>query len=384
MDYTLTILTINSSSIVILLLLAFILLLATRFRGENGYAAAIIVLPNVPVYFYNMSRMLGWYEVSLFMFPISFSVNTLLMPLLWLFTLKNFSPDFRMRWRDLLHFLPAVVFLIISIVISEAEVLQNIQSEASGEDGWVGNLNTIIVFLQMVGYYIAIFVYIFRRKRTIAQTSSDAEWVQKEWILHFQILFALLFVVVMVSYAIWPRTDAWLIQILNVIAMAYLVYNSIAHPVVLPSKVDGAINEYVERVDDRLVDENKTTIAVPEISQEQMSDICEQAVKYLTDSKAYLDNNLTLAKLAQDIGVGQRLLSRSINTLRNQNFFEFINEMRVEEAKRLLLDTETSGYSIDSVYTECGFRSRSTFFLVFKKITNTTPSQWLKNKLAEN
>lgn len=384
MDYTLTILTINSSSIVILLLLAFILLLATRFRGENGYAAAIIVLPNVPVYFYNMSRMLGWYEVSLFMFPISFSVNTLLMPLLWLFTLKNFSPDFRMRWCDLLHFLPAVVFLIISIVISEAEVLQNIQSEASGEDGWVGNLNTIIVFLQMVGYYIAIFVYIFRRKRTIAQTSSDAEWVQKEWILHFQILFALLFVVVMVSYAIWPRTDAWLIQILNVIAMAYLVYNSIAHPVVLPSKVDDAINEYVERVDDTLVDENKTTIAVPEISQEQMSDICEQAVKYLTDSKAYLDNNLTLAKLAQDIGVGQRLLSRSINTLRNQNFFEFINEMRVEEAKRLLLDTETSGYSIDSVYTECGFRSRSTFFLVFKKITNTTPSQWLKNKLAEN
>ena len=43
MDYTLTILTINSSSIVILLLLAFILLLATRFRGENGYAAAIFV-----------------------------------------------------------------------------------------------------------------------------------------------------------------------------------------------------------------------------------------------------------------------------------------------------------------------------------------------------
>ena len=73
MGYTEFILTINSSCITILIILAIILLVATRFRGENGYAAAIIVLPNVPVYIYNMSRMLGWHEITLFMFPISYS-----------------------------------------------------------------------------------------------------------------------------------------------------------------------------------------------------------------------------------------------------------------------------------------------------------------------
>ena len=64
MGYTEFILTINSSCITILIILAIILLVATRFRGENGYAAAIIVLPNVPVYIYNMSRMLGWHEIT--------------------------------------------------------------------------------------------------------------------------------------------------------------------------------------------------------------------------------------------------------------------------------------------------------------------------------
>ena len=59
MGYDDFILTVNSSSIIILLGMAAVLLAATRFRGENGYAAAIIVLPNVPVYLYNMSRMLG-------------------------------------------------------------------------------------------------------------------------------------------------------------------------------------------------------------------------------------------------------------------------------------------------------------------------------------
>ncbi len=90
MGYTEFILTINSSCITILIILAIILLVATRFRGENGYAAAIIVLPNAPVYIYNMSRMLGWHEITLFMFPISYSVNTMLMPLLWLFHSQKF------------------------------------------------------------------------------------------------------------------------------------------------------------------------------------------------------------------------------------------------------------------------------------------------------
>ena len=104
MSYHEFILAINFSCIIILLLLAALLLAATRFRGENGYAAAIIVLPNVSVYIYTMSRMLGWYETSLFFFPIAYSVNTMLMPLLWLFTKRNFDPAFRFKPAQLLHF----------------------------------------------------------------------------------------------------------------------------------------------------------------------------------------------------------------------------------------------------------------------------------------
>lgn len=96
------ILTVNTSSIIILLVLAAILLVATRFRGEHAYAAAIIVLPNVPVYLYNASVML-WHDLALFLFPISSSVNLLLMPLLWLFAKKSFDSSFRLKPIHLLH-----------------------------------------------------------------------------------------------------------------------------------------------------------------------------------------------------------------------------------------------------------------------------------------
>ena len=373
MGYDDFILTVNSSSIIILLGMAAVLLAATRFRGESGYAAAIIVLPNVPVYIYNMSRMLGWHNLTLFMFPISYSVNTLLMPLLWLFAKKNFDLNFRLKPIHLLHLLPGLLCLGLCLAIPTQERIASIQHEMTGDDTWIGDINTIIVFIQMVAYFAVIFRFLHRKKKTIRDTVSDAEWVQKEWIPVFEYLFAVLFVIVMACYAIWPRTDAWLIQILNVIAMFYLVYNTIAHPVMPIVQV---VEDEPETADTSEVE----TSAAPAMDEQQMKEVCEKASQYMAESKAYLRPDISLALFAREINIPQRTLSRAINGSLGCNFFEFVNRMRIEEAKRLLRDLRTSDFNIDSIYSDCGFRSRSTFFMVFKKMTGMSPAAWLEGR----
>ena len=373
MEYDDFILTVNSSSIIILLGMAAVLLAATRFRGESGYAAAIIVVPNVPVYLYNMSRMLGWHDFSLFMFPISSSVNTLLMPLLWLFAKKNFEPSFKLKPIHLLHLLPGLICLALCLSLSPEQRLASIQHEMTGDDTWIGDINTIIVFIQMVAYFAVIFRFLHRKKKAIRDTVSDAEWVQKEWIPVFEYLFAALFVIVMVCYAIWPRTDAWLIQILNVIAMFYLVYNTIAHPVMPIVQV---VEDEPETADTSEVE----TSAAPAMDEQQMKEVCEKASQYMAESKAYLRPDISLALFAREINIPQRTLSRAINGSLGCNFFEFVNRMRIEEAKRLLRDLRTSDFNIDSIYSDCGFRSRSTFFMVFKKMTGMSPAAWLEGR----
>ena len=373
MGYDDFILTVNSSSIIILLGMAAVLLAATRFRGESGYAAAIIVLPNVPVYIYNMSRMLGWHNLSLFMFPISYSVNTLLMPLLWLFAKKNFDLNFRLKPIHLLHLLPGLLCLGLSLAIPAQERIASIQHEMTGDDTWIGDINTIIIFVQMVAYFAVIFRFLHRKKKAIRDTVSDAEWVQKEWIPVFEYLFAALFVIVMVCYAIWPRTDAWLIQILNVVAMFYLVYNTIAHPVMPIVQV---VEDEPETADTSEVE----TSAAPAMDEQQMKEVCEKASQYMAESKAYLRPDISLALFAREINIPQRTLSRAINGSLGCNFFEFVNRMRIEEAKRLLRDLRTSDFNIDSIYSDCGFRSRSTFFMVFKKMTGMSPAAWLEGR----
>ena len=175
-------------------------------------------------------------------------------------------------------------------------------------------------------------------------------------------LFAGLFVIVMTCYVLWPRTDAWLIQIMNIAAMVFLVYNSVAHSM-MPVRPQPPCGE---------------PAPVSTLSREQMREICDLTSEYLAGTKAYLRPDLSLAMLARETNIPGRNLSRSINTYLRRNFFEFINKMRVEEAKRLLLNMDASGYTVESIYSECGFRSRSTFFLAFKKVEGKTPAAWLK------
>lgn len=373
MGYENFILIVNSSSIIILIVLATILLSATRFRGENGFAAAIIVIPTVPVYLYNVSRMLGWHDFTLFMFPICFSVNTLLMPLLWFFAKKNFDTNFRLKPIHLLHLLPALFCLGLCLAITPEERMANIHHEMTGQDTWIGDINTIIVFVQMVGYFIAIFRFLHRAKKAIGNNASDAEWVQKEWIPVFEYLFAALFVIVMVCYVIWPRTDAWLIQILNVVAMFYLVYNTIAHPVMPIKHVPELAPEPADVVE-------AETTATSTMDDNQLREVCDRATRYMQESKAYLRSDISLALFAKEANIPQRTLSRAINSCMGYNFFEFVNRMRVEEAKQQLLNLAVKDYNIDSIYTDCGFRSRSTFYMVFKKMTGKSPVAWLEER----
>ena len=376
MGYYEFILIVNAASILILLIMAVLLLVATRFKSENGYAAAIIVLPNVPVYIYNMSRCVGWHDITLFFFPLSFSVNTILMPLLWLFTLRNFNSDFRFRSLDLLHFAPAILCFIIVVSLPVQERMNCILHETTGSDNWIGDVNATIIFVQMVAYFTAIFYYLHRVKHNIQSNCSDAEYLHKEWIPKLMKLFAFLFVIVMVAYVIAPRTDAWLIQILNVIAISFLVYNAIAHPIV--TNIQRLPQIFRQKANDSYSDSNRSCSTTISLATNEMQENCEKIINYLKCSQAYRRNDLSLAILSKETGIPQKVLSRSINSYLKQNFFELINEMRIEEAKRCLLSPEISAYKIDSIYEKCGFRSRSTFFLAFKKVEGMTPAQWLQ------
>lgn len=100
----------------------------------------------------------------------------------------------------------------------------------------------------------------------------------------------------------------------------------------------------------------------------------------MINQKYYLDNDITLERIANKLDINKSHLSRLISAELHTGFIDYINQLRVEEAKVYLADPEFSNYTLVAIGLESGFNSKSAFNNAFKKHTGITPSEYKKNK----
>ena len=99
--------------------------------------------------------------------------------------------------------------------------------------------------------------------------------------------------------------------------------------------------------------------------------------EFMTKEKPYLQQNLSLRKLAEMIDVHPNNLSQLLNEKSGKNFSEYINHYRVGIFKELSIDPKNAHLSLLGLAYESGFNSKTTFNTFFKKETGTTPKRWL-------
>jgi len=102
-------------------------------------------------------------------------------------------------------------------------------------------------------------------------------------------------------------------------------------------------------------------------------------MKAMQDQELYLDCDLTLRQLARHVGISYHQASQVINGQMNQRFFCFVNNYRVQLAKDLMSDPKTSKMAIVDLAVEVGFKSKSSFYDAFKRMTEMTPTQFKKS-----
>jgi len=98
----------------------------------------------------------------------------------------------------------------------------------------------------------------------------------------------------------------------------------------------------------------------------------------IIEQKIYLKEGITLEEMAKILNIGRTNLSNFINNEEAQNYNSWINNLRIHDAKLLLINNKN--YSIAEVAFQSGYSEQSNFSRQFKKITGETPSNWRKNK----
>jgi len=111
--------------------------------------------------------------------------------------------------------------------------------------------------------------------------------------------------------------------------------------------------------------------------------LSEQIHKLMLTEKPYLNSQLTLERFAALLDTSPRQVSFAINRCFEQNFHEYINRFRVEEAKRLLRDPEHQEQTVQEIAQQAGFNSKATFHRFFKSLVGVTPSAFRQPSTGE-
>ena len=119
------------------------------------------------------------------------------------------------------------------------------------------------------------------------------------------------------------------------------------------------------------------------LTDEDANKYGRQLIALMEADRIYLNPALKLELLADKLSVPERIISSLLNQHIGKNFNDFVNEYRVEEAKKKLSDPSVSRFTIAAIAFDSGFNSLPTFQRCFKQFTGVTPSQY-QNSLKPN
>ncbi|WP_034752908.1 AraC family transcriptional regulator [Chryseobacterium daeguense] len=115
-----------------------------------------------------------------------------------------------------------------------------------------------------------------------------------------------------------------------------------------------------------------------------MTDLTEKLLlsklQEFEESTLFTDKNISLSYLAAHFNTNTRYLSHVINKYKEKDFNNYINSLRIKFiVNKLADDPMYVKYKIATLAEESGFSSPNKFTMIFKKITDVSPSEYIRD-----
>lgn len=271
------------------------------------------------------------------------------------------NPSFRFKIADFKFLLLPFAFLACLVLVR------------MGHKKPFESLSIILILVQALFYTGLSYITIRKHQRKIQQFSSNTEGIDLNW-LEYIILVLLAVNIVYVIYNLFydPKSLNFFINTVFLFVIYFVGYYSLKQKEIYPLE-EKQRNELISINEDSESEEVKKKL----MADEELLKIKAQLEKIMDIQKPYLNSELNLIKLAEMLSVSTHHLSYVINTGFGKNFFQYVNEFRVEYAQKLLKETD-SKLSILGIAYESGFNSKTSFNTTFKKLTGQTPSEFKK------
>lgn len=301
-------------------------------------------------------------------------IKVTIIPLLYLYFTKLNSDNKNLSKRDLVHFIPFIFELLFTLPIAyfhAAEVVnpENIKITSILEIQWDNHFyyNLLaatarsIALLQAIIYAFLISKKYLQLKKTYLEQNSFLSFTNLKWIKRVSyLLIATGFMSGFELFGLFANPIFFILTALFIIftAFFFLIHSILQNDLHQSSNLNYPKNNPINN------DKKNTENAQDTLSQ-------------FIENELYLKTDICLQEASYQLGIAKYKLTEHIKLGGYDNFYHFVNQMRIDKSKTLL-KTITPQFSIESVVTVAGFNSRSTFYRVFKEYTGMTPTEYIK------
>lgn len=290
------------------------------------------------------------------------SSSLLQLPLFYLYVLAVCYANFKLKYKHLIHGLPFFLFLIIFSI--------------TGISGKSLLLYEIVGEVQFFTYMFFVFVVLNKYKTVYLENYSNASYVAYRWLFQISVFSCIAHAFVItrwyLSNSIY-REYVLNINILISLSVLFITIFFVLKALYQPQLFTG-VNSTIEPLNSLEKKTKKLTVQKTESESKHLKTL----TTFMNAEKPYLDFELTLQKLAFQTGISEKELSLLINHHLGKHFFDFVNEYRINDAKKLLQDPSQKDLTVQEILYAVGFNSKSSFYTAFKKVTSQTPTTYRK------
>lgn len=306
-------------------------------------------------------------------------------PFLYLYVVFSIRKTQGFRKKDFLHFLPAILsYLYMLPFFMYSEEQKRLVDSGQLTDFRVFMMLSLVGFVVSgVAYAILAYRLIGRFNKMVHENLSYDENVNLNWLRYCILGILGIFVTVGIFSTIQyllkvdlPFNPEFIYFSEIILFILFVGYFGIRHESIFTENVSIATVQEEEKTENKTLAEYRKS----GLKTDDAEVYHNQLLQLMTSKKPFLEPKLTLNTLANELNMTVNHLSQVINQFQGKNFYDFVNEYRIEEFKTRALSTKNKHLSLLAIALDSGFNSKSSFNSVFKKHTGMTPSQFLEKE----
>ena len=346
-------------------LLGFIILTNPREINVLGNRLLAIFLFFVAILIFDKGLIDGqFYQNYLEFSGITDVLLLFIPPTLYLSVGYFVSLDKTFNKTDLKHYVTPTLLLPIAIYVIFNKLNASISVTCAV-------ISIDFCFLLSIAFYWFLsYIKLQKHQKNIELFASETDTIDLNWLKYFLFGIAGMGIVFFAEFYFNSPT------VFKYASIGYLIATYILSYFALRQSEIFAFDAK-ERVEIQgIIEEQNAPQKQERLSENVLISLKNRLLDLMQNEKIHLEDDLNLPKLAQKMAISTHDLSYLLNEGFGKSFFQFINDYRIEEAKKLLASEKHDHLNMVGIAYAAGFSSKTTFYTAFKKATNQSPSEF--------